>query len=272
MSIELRDERSVPIFIHSAVDDMTTLSPNAFRVYAHLSRRAGSNNRAWPSYQTMGDHCFSTVYSNADVRKRHAIAAVKELIEAGLIRKAERKNALKQLTNLYVLCDVPTRSRGDCAVTPPVSPQSPKGTPIEETTSDASHPSLGLFDSEQHDHANTGADEATTQAELLPVPVVEKPKDNACVKAYREFVGRYPNKAQMKLITEKNPDLENWDRAMRAWIGRGYNPGNVATMLEWSLDPSLMDVKFAGKGKGSNDPYGGVTWAEAFAEQENRDD
>jgi hypothetical protein len=101
----LRDGRNLPIFIHSIVDDMTDLTPNAMRVYMHLARRANKCGEAFPSYQSIGDHCFGKVYKHADGRRKHAIAAVEELIAAKLIVKEMRQNEHGQISNCYLLLD-----------------------------------------------------------------------------------------------------------------------------------------------------------------------
>lgn len=148
----LRDDRSLPIFIHSTIDDMTDLSPDTMRVYMHLSRRADKSGAAWPSYQSIGDHCFKTVYKHPDGRRKHAVAAIAELVKAGLIKKEKRMNEHGQQTNAYVLLDpvtVASQPGGDCSVTgfgtvasqpavivespDPVTVASPKGSPIEDT-------------------------------------------------------------------------------------------------------------------------------------------
>lgn len=92
MEEELLDDRKIPIFIKSDVDDLG-LTLEAFRVYGHLARRAGSNNKAWPSYVSIGEHCFRGSYPNSSPAslKAKAIAAVSELVAYGLIRKEVRK-------------------------------------------------------------------------------------------------------------------------------------------------------------------------------------
>lgn len=92
-TFEISDERQIPIFIHSEIDDMA-LSVNAFRVYAHLARRAGQDNDAWPSYRKIGLHCFRHSLPTASVEtlRRRAIEAVAELVGAGLVVKTRRIN------------------------------------------------------------------------------------------------------------------------------------------------------------------------------------
>jgi len=64
------------IFIHSVVDD-AGLTPSAFRVYAHLARRAGSG-AAWPAVQGIADHC----QLHADTVR----AALSMLVDRNMIR------------------------------------------------------------------------------------------------------------------------------------------------------------------------------------------
>lgn len=156
----IKDDRTLPIFIHSTIDDMTSLSPDTMRVYMHLSRRADKSGAAWPSYQSIGDHCFISVYKHPDGRRKHAVNAVAELVKAGLIKKEKRMNEHGQQTNAYVLLDpvtvasqpggmytsqpgVTVASQGFVTVasqpavtvesSDPVTLQSPKGSPIEDT-------------------------------------------------------------------------------------------------------------------------------------------
>jgi hypothetical protein len=103
----LKDGRTAPIFIHSIIDDMTGLTPNTMRVYMHLARRAQKSGAAWPSYQSIGDHCFGSIYKNAESRRRHAMEAIDELIKAQLIGKEIRKSELGFQSNHYVLLDPP---------------------------------------------------------------------------------------------------------------------------------------------------------------------
>lgn len=104
MSDRLVDERTQLIWVHSSIDDMTDLSPNAMRVYMHLVRRANGSGVAWPSYQAIGDHCFASISDNPATRKSHARNAVDQLIEAGLIRKEQRiREDGSQTSNAYVL-------------------------------------------------------------------------------------------------------------------------------------------------------------------------
>ena len=88
-----------PIFVRSDLDD-SALSPNAFRVLGHLARRTNDDyGYAWPSYQTIGDHCFGKVFENRDTRRRYAMKAVKELVSAGWLEKTARFDRLGDSTS-----------------------------------------------------------------------------------------------------------------------------------------------------------------------------
>jgi len=112
-----------PIFVRSEVDDLG-LSVEAFRVYGHLARRAGANNDAWPSYQSIGDTCFSGSHPplKPESRRRKAMRAVKELERRGLIKVNRRRlnNSRGSLSNQYQILPLskwptdirPKRKRG----------------------------------------------------------------------------------------------------------------------------------------------------------------
>lgn len=146
MSDRLEDRRTSLIWVHSSIDDMTNLSPNAMRVYMHLVRRANGQGVAWPGLQSIGDHCFTTVYKHADSRRKHAVAALAELIDAKLIRKEERMGDAGQKSNLYYLLNPVTVQSYPCDSTvpppvtveshPPVTVQSHEGIPIEGNTNE----------------------------------------------------------------------------------------------------------------------------------------
>ena len=58
----------------------------------HLARRSGKDNKAWPSYTSIGEHCFRHTYpkvQSASLRRK-AIRAVAELEKVGVIRIQRR--------------------------------------------------------------------------------------------------------------------------------------------------------------------------------------
>lgn len=141
MSDKLIDARTQLIWVHSSIDDMTNLSPNAMRVYMHLVRRADKNGVAWPSYQKIGDHCFASVSDKPATRKTFARNAIDELIEAGLIRKEERiRDDGGQSSNAYILVNPSMGvllSTGGAFISTPRAYQAPEdntneGNPIKD--------------------------------------------------------------------------------------------------------------------------------------------
>jgi hypothetical protein len=101
-----------PIYIHQDLDDLN-LTVDAFRVYAHLARRAGKKNFAYPSYTSIGEHCFRSTYPKALIAslRRKAIRSVAELERAGIIavqRRMGRGVSLKANTsNAYKILPIP---------------------------------------------------------------------------------------------------------------------------------------------------------------------
>ncbi len=83
------------VFVHSLVDDLP-LTPEAYRVFCHLHRRAGKNGDAFPSYASIANVCFGwNETNNANPVKKPvksksarqiAIKAVQELQAFNLIK------------------------------------------------------------------------------------------------------------------------------------------------------------------------------------------
>lgn len=104
-------------------------------------------------------------------------------------------------------------------------------------------------DSDAHvdSHADSDAlkDLPTVGADAPPPSPPEQPKPKAkkktptpeAVKVFRENAHRYPPKAWYSKIAEAvgdDPtDLEFWGRVVLAYVGLGWNPGNVKNMLEF---------------------------------------
>ena len=83
-------------------------------------------------------------------------------------------------------------------------------------------------------------------APVAPRPKRSAKKDNPnrehpAVQAYHDMHERWPQIAQMALIAEHNPPLDAWVRALRAWAGKGYNPQNIAGILEWAENPAKLE-------------------------------
>jgi hypothetical protein len=92
------------VLIDSAILN-APLTIDAFRVYAELKRYASKAGGCFPSYKKLGD-CFRGSYpkSKDALLRQKAIAAVKELVGWGLVRKEERRKDDESLTsNQYIL-------------------------------------------------------------------------------------------------------------------------------------------------------------------------
>lgn len=170
------DRREKPIYIDWELDDLG-LTPEAYRVYCHLSRRAGNDGYAYPSYKSIGKACFSQVMRagksdghenrlskpmSESRQKLLAMWAIKELVEFGLISIQERwTDAGDRATNIYILQPKenwvggsphdPPEQGGRSPHEPPVdrstnyggSPHDPKDIQIEDTQSKNTHTKKG---------------------------------------------------------------------------------------------------------------------------------
>ena len=104
------DERGedFPIFIHSVLDDLG-LDLVVFRIYCHIARRAGRNNEAFPSYQSMGEICLRPSFPDAEARtlERKAKSAMQWLVQANMITKEIRLASHGgNLPNIYRLTPI----------------------------------------------------------------------------------------------------------------------------------------------------------------------
>lgn len=75
-------------FISDEIDDLG-LSLEAFRLYCYLSSASSNGVAEFPGYLAVAEKCFKGTYPNApkSTLKAKAIAAVKELVAFGVIRK-----------------------------------------------------------------------------------------------------------------------------------------------------------------------------------------
>ena len=189
MADTFEDKRDLPIFIHSELDDLG-LTSKAFRVYAHLARRAGKNG-AFPSYASMGKICFGPDLPDGqeDTWKKWAIQAVKELVDEGLIHKQIRTLAEGGNTsNVYSLSP---RSKwkkaeggdgghlgGGMGGTPRGDGGYPKGTPLEGTPNTSFSDEKGTHpEPEQTPPTSVGPKTDNTKSSRKPKEVTPPPAD-----------------------------------------------------------------------------------------------
>lgn len=198
-----------------------------YNVLLKFSNASGEN--AFPSYQTIADLL--------GISRPKAIEGVKLLLECGLIEKTARKSSSGDpTTNIYTLLDVKkTKGGGKQNLLP--SKQGLLGGGKQGLLGGKQ----GLPD--QDPLINTQSDQYPIEEKEEAAPL--KPSAHPAVQAFRELQSRYPNKLQMDMIVQANPDLTNWIRAVKTWIGRGNKPTNVEGMLDWAMNPSLME-RFSG--------------------------
>ena len=122
------DRRKSPaVWMSVAIDDIR-ISSDAFRIYFHIVRRVGKHEKAWPSYRSMGTHCFPEL--KEDSARVKAIKAVKELITMNLIEVEKNQTATGFHSNNYYLTDdsewkIPSSP----TLPPPSSPTLPPSSP-----------------------------------------------------------------------------------------------------------------------------------------------
>ena len=227
---ELQDARRPLIFIHSSIDDLTDLTPNAMRVYMHLARRAGKDNSAFPSYQSIGDHCFSSVSANQATRKSFARKAIDQLIEAGLIVKANRSTDGVNQSNVYKLVE-PTQEEGGM----PIKHTMPIGTPmpIKHTPVPIKHGVclIGTKGSSSEGNPIEGTPQKGERSVAKQPPAQRTPPAPA-VAIYEEIFERKANSNQRKAITDTVTDCAKWRDVLNTWALKGHSPTNIVDQLD----------------------------------------
>ncbi|MEY3067528.1 MAG: hypothetical protein RLZZ532_4320, partial [Cyanobacteriota bacterium] len=142
----ISDRRKSPaVWLSVAVDDIR-MSSDAFRIYFHIVRRVGKNEKAWPSYRSMGTHCFPEL--KEDSARIKAIKAVKELITLNLIEVEKNQTATGFHSNNYYLTD---DSEWKIPSSPTLPPSSPTLPPPSSPTLPPSSPTLPISDLQYKD-------------------------------------------------------------------------------------------------------------------------
>jgi len=107
----------------------------------------------------------------------------------------------------------------------------------------------GTHDSDQA--TSVGAQSAPAAAAQKPfaeLPKEPPPKRGArdpnqqhpACQLFFERTGYRPNRQQATEIAGAVRDLEQWQTAMAAWLGRGHRINDAAGMLDWYLHPERM--------------------------------
>jgi len=113
-----------------------------------------------------------------------------------------------------------------------------------------------------------------SRVEIDNTPAPEKPKTRkspkekqpmpAAVQIFYANTERYPVKALYQdidtTVGHDPPELERWARVIKAWLGQGWNKGNVNGMLEFFRRNKIPGNGGNGHGKNGGN-HGGVGWA-----------
>ena len=148
------DRRKSPaVWMSVAIDDVR-ISSDAFRIYFHIVRRVGKHEKAWPSYRSMGTHCFPEL--KEDSARVKAIKAVKELITMNLIEVEKNQTATGFHSNNYYLTDdsewkIPSSPTLPPPSSPTLPPSSPTLPPPSSPTLPPSSPTLPISDLQYKD-------------------------------------------------------------------------------------------------------------------------
>ena len=226
---ELQDARRPLIFIHSSIDDLTDLTPNAMRVYMHLARRAGKANSAFPSYQSIGDHCFSSVSDNQATRKSFARKAIDDLIAAGLIAKTNRNADGVNQSNVYKLVE-PAHEDGGV----PIKHTMPIGTgvPIKHTPVPNKHGVCLIGTKGSSSEGDPIEGNPQKGGRVAKSPTQPKAPPAPAVAIYEEIFERKANSNQRKAIAEAVTDCAKWREVLTTWALKGHSATNVVDQLD----------------------------------------
>jgi hypothetical protein len=110
---------------------------------------------------------------------------------------------------------------------PPTRPQPEASVPDTDTTRhDPQQPPL--FDPAS-DSRSSAAAPKTRAAKKERDPLLDHP----AVQAYKDVLKTNANDVQRALIAEHVSDLTKWRASLEAWAGHGWNPKNVAGLIEY---------------------------------------
>lgn len=188
-------------------------------LYCALAMYANKTRECWPSRATLARQL---AVSEQTVGKY-----LSKLEEVGLVRIEPRFDEDgRQTSNLYVLVDVPKRTGGRGQNCIPLQGYR-EDTPNHTTPEPDSPPSV------------EGGRSAPPAPTRYSVPRSErKPRSRipAAVSVFRSEAHRYPAKtwyaAVSEAVGEDQSALDRWRALVHDWVGRGWNPGNVAGLLD----------------------------------------
>ncbi len=122
----------------------------------------------------------------------------------------------------------------------------------QENTITNSRPTLDLLttNSCSDADANTEVEKPSPKPKRTPKPKVEIPP---AIAVYRENAQRFPHKTLYQDITGAVGDdpakLKFWGDVVKAYIAQGWNPSNIAVMLDYFKRGEIPGPKANGNGK-----------------------
>lgn len=203
-----------------------------------LANHANVNDQAWPS--------IPTIAKETRVSDRQVQRSIQWLGGRGYIKIAEKGNGRGKTTIYNVLPkgDISDKM-GDISdkMGDMVSPISEELTPVDSLKGDISDVKGDIGDA-NYSHALREPIQQPTEEKKesngADAPALPKPKEHKANQAFRDLHKRWPSTAQMQIIMERDPPIDNWVRAIRAWAAAGFKPTNVEGMLDWAFDPSRI--------------------------------
>jgi len=118
------------------------------------------------------------------------------------------------------------------------SPVTPTDVPRDSSVNHAGV--TPLEGEEERKKEKEGEREGEARTPHVPTPDSSSPQRHPAVKAYIDLTGRSPpsDHWQQQIadqVGEVPDDVARWTRVAQAWVGIGWNPGNVLGMLEYYL-------------------------------------
>lgn len=168
-----------------------------------------------------------------------AYKIIEELIAAGYAERIEARDRGGKFGGSDIHIFEATKGTQADADTPAPLPEKPDTVNPHTDKPDTVQP-----DTENQEQTNKGKETKKgsnkKKGDGASAPTTPAPKDHPAVMAYRDLHKRYPSTAQMQIISERDPPIGNWVRAIRAWAAAGFKPTNIEGMLEWAFEPQRI--------------------------------
>ncbi|HLB31197.1 MAG TPA: helix-turn-helix domain-containing protein [Gammaproteobacteria bacterium] len=200
------------------IDD-AMLSPYAVRVYLRIKRRAGESGECFESVRSLADACCMS--------KSQAARAITELKGAGMIDVTKRKAKHGHFAgNTITIRDIwPQNIQKYASQNNDVSLVGTR--PVPE---DAHGPVPGVGQKKnplEEEGGKTTPSSRNGRDERLGHPALKTFRDQMGFHIHQSF------RDEVIRVVGREPDaLRAWERVLREWTGRGYNPRNISGILD----------------------------------------